>query len=164
MLCILNRYEISNRPHLFAGRATTIPTAGANEDVVLRLLAAEEPMPLEQLHMPPRNLKEFRELLKTPYGPILCAGPTGSGKTTTLHSALGALNSPELKIWTAEDPVEISQRGLRQVQVSPKIGFTFAAAMRAFVRADPDLIMVGEIRDRETAEVAIEASLTGPWC
>ena len=143
-------------------RMATIPTAGvANEDVVLRLLAAEEPMPLEQLRMTPRNLKEFRELLKKPYGLILCAGPTGSGKTTTLHSALGALNSPERKIWTAEDPVEISQRGLRQVQVSPKIGFTFAAAMRAFLRADPDVIMVGEIRDRETAEVAIEASLTG---
>jgi type II secretory ATPase GspE/PulE/Tfp pilus assembly ATPase PilB-like protein len=143
-------------------RVATIPTAGiANEDIVLRILAAEEPMPLHELRMTPRNLQEFRRLLANPHGLILCAGPTGSGKTTTLHSALGALNTPERKIWTAEDPVEITQRGLRQVQVNPKIGFDFAAAMRAFLRADPDVIMVGEIRDRETAETSIEASLTG---
>src|SRR5947207_1845780 len=104
---------------------------------------------------------EFRNLLEKPYGLILCVGPTGSGKTTTLHSALGAINTPDRKIWTAEDPVEITQPGLRQVQVNAKIDFTFAAAMRAFLRADPDIIMVGEIRDHETAEVAIEASLTG---
>ena len=143
-------------------RAATIPTAGAgNEDIVLRILAAEEPIPLDRLKMTPRNLREFRTLLDKPYGLILCVGPTGSGKTTTLHSALGAINTPDRKIWTAEDPVEISQPGLRQVQVNPKIGFNFAAAMRAFLRADPDVIMVGEIRDHETAEVAIEASLTG---
>ncbi|MPZ75810.1 MAG: general secretion pathway protein GspE [Deltaproteobacteria bacterium] len=143
-------------------RMATIPTAGlANEDVVLRILAAEEPMALDQLRMTSRNLKEFRALLEKPHGLILCAGPTGSGKTTTLHSALGAINTPARKIWTAEDPVEITQRGLRQVQVNAKIGFNFAAAMRAFLRADPDVIMVGEIRDRETAEVGIEASLTG---
>lgn len=143
-------------------RAATIPTSGAgNEDIVLRILAAEEPIPLDRLKMTPRNLREFRSLLDKPYGLILCVGPTGSGKTTTLHSALGAINTPDRKIWTAEDPVEISQPGLRQVQVNPKIGFNFAAAMRAFLRADPDVIMVGEIRDHETAEVAIEASLTG---
>ena len=143
-------------------RAATIPTSGpGNEDMVLRILAAEEPIPLDHLKMSPRNLREFRSLLDKPYGLILCVGPTGSGKTTTLHSALGAINTPDRKIWTAEDPVEITQPGLRQVQVNAKIGFNFAAAMRAFLRADPDVIMVGEIRDHETAEVAIEASLTG---
>jgi type II secretory ATPase GspE/PulE/Tfp pilus assembly ATPase PilB-like protein len=143
-------------------RVATIPTAGiGNEDVVLRILAAEEPMPLHELRMTPRNLQEFRKLLGKPHGLILCAGPTGAGKTTTLHSALSVINTPERKIWTAEDPVEITQRGLRQVQVNSKIGFNFATAMRAFLRADPDVIMVGEIRDSETAEVAIEASLTG---
>jgi type II secretory ATPase GspE/PulE/Tfp pilus assembly ATPase PilB-like protein len=92
---------------------------------------------------------------------FLCVGPTGSGKTTTLHSALGYINVPERKIWTAEDPVEITQPGLRQVQVNPKIDWTFAKALRAFLRADPDVIMVGEIRDEETATVAVESSLTG---
>jgi type II secretory ATPase GspE/PulE/Tfp pilus assembly ATPase PilB-like protein len=92
---------------------------------------------------------------------VLCVGPTGSGKTTTLHSALGHINTPVRKIWTAEDPVEITQAGLRQVQVNPKIDWTFAKALRAFLRADPDVIMVGEIRDSETAQTAIEASLTG---
>jgi type II secretory ATPase GspE/PulE/Tfp pilus assembly ATPase PilB-like protein len=143
-------------------RMATVPTAGiGNEDVVLRVLSAGEPMPLNQLRMSERNLRGFRELLAKPYGLILCVGPTGSGKTTTLHSALGAINMPDRKIWTAEDPVEITQRGLRQVQVNHKIGFNFAAAMRAFLRADPDIIMLGEIRDRETAEIGIEASLTG---
>jgi len=104
-------------------------------------------------------LLRFR--LHSLYGIILCVGPTGSGKTTTLHSALGYLNTPDRKIWTAEDPVEITQYGLRQVQVHPRISFDFAAAMRAFLRADPDVIMVGEIRDQETAEISIEASLTG---
>lgn len=143
-------------------RVATLPTAGTeNEDVVLRLLAASEPIPLDHLAMSERNLQAFIELLQKPYGLILCVGPTGSGKTTTLHSALQHINTPDRKIWTAEDPVEITQYGLRQVQVHPKIGFSFAAAMRAFLRADPDVIMVGEIRDRETAEIAIEASLTG---
>ncbi|MBI2358244.1 MAG: type II/IV secretion system protein, partial [Deltaproteobacteria bacterium] len=140
----------------------TLPTAGENnEDVVMRILAASEPLPLEKLAMSERNLREFRQLLDKPYGLILCVGPTGSGKTTTLHSALGYLNDAETKIWTAEDPVEITQYGLRQVQVQPRIGFDFAAAMRSFLRADPDVIMIGEMRDQETAEMAIEASLTG---
>ena len=142
-------------------RVATIPTAQGDEDVVMRLLAASEPLPLTALQMTERNLREVRRLLDEPYGLFLVVGPTGSGKTTTLHAALGAINTPDLKIWTAEDPVEITQYGLRQVQVQPRIGFTFAAAMRAFLRADPDVIMVGEMRDAETAHTAIEASLTG---
>jgi type II secretory ATPase GspE/PulE/Tfp pilus assembly ATPase PilB-like protein len=127
----------------------------------MRVLAAGEPIPLDKLNMSERDLREFKRLVKKPYGIFLCVGPTGSGKTTTLHSALGFINRPETKIWTAEDPVEITQYGLRQVQVQPKIGFDFAAAMRSFLRADPDVIMVGEMRDRETTEIGIEASLTG---
>jgi type II secretory ATPase GspE/PulE/Tfp pilus assembly ATPase PilB-like protein len=142
-------------------RVATIPTANGNEDVVMRILAASKPLPLEQMGFSERNLEGLKGVFKKPYGLILCVGPTGSGKTTTLHSCLGYINTPDMKIWTAEDPVEITQYGLRQVQVQPKIGFTFEAAMRAFLRADPDVIMVGEMRDRETAETGIEASLTG---
>ena len=142
-------------------RVATIPTAGYNEDVVMRILAASEPLPLDKMGFSDRNLKDLRDISQKPYGIILCVGPTGSGKTTTLHSVLGNINTPDIKIWTAEDPVEITQYGLRQVQVQPKIGFTFAAAMRAFLRADPDVIMVGEMRDKETADTGIEASLTG---
>jgi type II secretory ATPase GspE/PulE/Tfp pilus assembly ATPase PilB-like protein len=142
-------------------RVATIPTSGFNEDVVMRILAASEPIPIDKLNMSERNLREIKKVAEKPYGIIMCVGPTGSGKTTTLHSVLGYINTPERKIWTAEDPVEITQYGLRQVQVQAKIGFTFAAAMRAFLRADPDVIMVGEMRDKETAETGIEASLTG---
>jgi type II secretory ATPase GspE/PulE/Tfp pilus assembly ATPase PilB-like protein len=142
-------------------RVATIPTAGGNEDVVMRILAANEAMALDRLGMTERNFREFREVIGKPYGLVLVVGPTGSGKTTTLHSALGYINKPERKIWTAEDPVEITQYGLRQVQVQSKIGFTFAAALRAFLRADPDVIMIGEMRDEETAHAGIEASLTG---
>ena len=142
-------------------RVATLPTAGYNEDVVMRILAASEPLPLDKMGFSDRNLKELKAISEKPYGIILCVGPTGSGKTTTLHSVLGNINTPDIKIWTAEDPVEITQYGLRQVQVQPKIGFTFANAMRAFLRADPDVIMVGEMRDKETADTGIEASLTG---
>jgi len=142
-------------------RVATIPTVNGNEDVVMRILAASKPMPLDNMGLSARNLLDLKRVAAQPYGLILCVGPTGSGKTTTLHSVLGHLNTPDMKIWTAEDPVEITQPGLRQVQVQPKIGFTFAAAMRAFLRADPDVIMVGEMRDPETASTAVEASLTG---
>jgi len=142
-------------------RVATIPTAGGVEDVVLRLLASGEPIPLEKMGMRERDYKAFIDMITKPYGIVLVVGPTGSGKTTTLHAALKYINRPEVKIWTAEDPVEITQEGLRQVQVQPKIGFDFARAMRAFLRADPDVIMVGEMRDHETVATAIEASLTG---
>jgi type II secretory ATPase GspE/PulE/Tfp pilus assembly ATPase PilB-like protein len=142
-------------------RVATLPTQGGNEDVVMRVLASTEPMALDKLGMTERNDREIRAASEKPYGLILVVGPTGSGKTTTLHSVLAHINKPERKIWTAEDPVEITQYGLRQVQVQPKIGFTFAAAMRSFLRADPDVIMVGEMRDEETAATGIEASLTG---
>ncbi len=142
-------------------RVATIPTAGGVEDVVMRILAAGEPIPLDKMGLNERNYSVFTEMISKPYGIVLVVGPTGSGKTTTLHAALHYINKPETKIWTAEDPVEITQEGLRQVQVQSKIGFDFATAMRAFLRADPDVIMVGEMRDHETVATGIEASLTG---
>ncbi len=142
-------------------RVATIPTQGQMEDVVMRILAAGEPIPLSKMGFSEHNYENFIASVVKPYGLILVCGPTGSGKTTTLHSALAYINKTETKIWTAEDPVEITQKGLRQVQVKPKIGFNFAAAMRSFLRADPDVIMVGEMRDKETTHIGIEASLTG---
>jgi type II secretory ATPase GspE/PulE/Tfp pilus assembly ATPase PilB-like protein len=142
-------------------RVEVTPTAGEREDVVLRLLTSSTALPLEEMHFSPGNYKKLLEVIAKPYGILLVVGPTGSGKTTTLHSILGYVNQPEVKIWTAEDPVEITQHGLRQVQTHAKIGYTFAAAMRSFLRGDPDIIMVGEMRDAETAHTGLEASLTG---
>jgi type II secretory ATPase GspE/PulE/Tfp pilus assembly ATPase PilB-like protein/transcriptional regulator with GAF, ATPase, and Fis domain len=142
-------------------RVATCPTVGGNEDAVLRILAASKPLPLEVMSLSPRNLELIKEKVKKPYGLILTVGPTGSGKTTMLHSCLGYINTPNKKIWTAEDPVEITQKGLRQVQMHNKIGLDFSRAMRAFLRGDPDVIMVGEMRDTETASIGLEASLTG---
>ena len=142
-------------------RVATLPTQGGVEDVVMRILAKGTTMPLEEMGLLDRNYKGLIGISEKPYGLILCVGPTGSGKTTTLHAALHHINTPDKKIWTAEDPVEITQYGLRQVQVHPKIGLDFAAVTRAFLRADPDVIMVGEMRDFETARTGIEASLTG---
>jgi type II secretory ATPase GspE/PulE/Tfp pilus assembly ATPase PilB-like protein len=142
-------------------RVATIPTAGGVEDVVMRILAAGEPIPLDKLGVLPQNMERLKGCISKPYGLFFVCGPTGSGKTTTLHSVLGSLNTVDTKIWTAEDPVEITQRGLRQCQVNPKAGFTFATAMKSFLRADPDIIMVGEMRDKETTAIGIEASLTG---
>jgi len=142
-------------------RVATMPTSGGLEDVVVRILQAGEPTPFEELGLTLKNQQAFRSAIADPYGMILVVGPTGSGKTTTLHSAIAKINRPQIKIWTAEDPVEITQKGLRQVQVNPKIGFTFAHALRSFLRLDPDVIMVGEMRDEETANIAVEASLTG---
>ncbi|HEX5804195.1 MAG TPA: ATPase, T2SS/T4P/T4SS family [Azospira sp.] len=142
-------------------RVATIPTAGGVEDVVMRILAAGEPLPLEAMGFSPYNHDNLIKCISKPYGLFFVCGPTGSGKTTTLHSILGYLNKPDTKIWTAEDPVEITQKGLRQVQVNKKAGLDFATVMKAFLRADPDIIMVGEMRDPETTGIGIEASLTG---
>lgn len=145
----------------FELRVSTMPTAGRFEDVVLRILASSASYKIDEIGLNPRNLTVMQRIITRTYGLILCVGPTGSGKTTTLHAFLGHVNQPGVKIWTAEDPVEITQAGLRQVQVSPKIGLDFARIMRGFLRLDPDIIMIGEMRDRETAATAIEASLTG---
>ena len=142
-------------------RVATIPTVNGLEDVVMRVLAAANPVPIEELGFDPAALESIKRMISRPHGLFLVCGPTGSGKTTTLHSLLGFLNTPDTKIWTAEDPIEIAQPGLRQVQVNAKIGWTFAAALRSFMRADPDVIMVGEMRDAETTKIGVEASLTG---
>ena len=142
-------------------RVVTVPTQDGLEDVVMRLLTMGEPLPVSKLGLRASVLSAIRQLLEKPHGLILAVGPTGSGKTTTLHSLISVLNVPGIKIWTAENPVEITQPGLRQVQVNAKIGWDFATVMRAFLRADPDVIMVGEMRDQETANIAVEASLTG---
>jgi type II secretory ATPase GspE/PulE/Tfp pilus assembly ATPase PilB-like protein len=145
----------------FEMRVATLPTAGGFEDVVLRILASSGAMKVEEMGLSQRNVKVIKNIVSKPYGLILAVGPTGSGKTTTLHGLLGYINKPGVKIWTAEDPIEITQQGLRQVEVKPKIGLDFARIMRAFLRADPDVIMIGEMRDEETASIGIEASLTG---
>lgn len=142
-------------------RVATIPSSGGMEDVVMRILAAGEPIPLEKLGLTPVNKTRLEATVSKPYGLFYVCGPTGSGKTTTLHSILKFLNTPDTKIWTAEDPVEITQKGLRQVQINKKAGIDFALVMRAFLRADPDIIMVGESRDKETVSMGVEASLTG---
>lgn len=141
-------------------RVATIPSTGGVEDVVMRILAGGEPIPLDNLGVLPTNLTKLKATISKPYGLFFVCGPTGSGKTTTLHSVLGYLNTVDTKIWTAEDPVEITQKGLRQVQVNKKV-MDFATVMKAFLRADPDIIMVGEMRDAETTSIGIEASLTG---
>jgi type II secretory ATPase GspE/PulE/Tfp pilus assembly ATPase PilB-like protein len=153
-----SRYSAQHKLEL---RVATIPTHSGLEDVVMRLLSSSRPIALDKLGLTADNLSQLKSAISRPYGLVLCVGPTGSGKTTTLHSALAEINQPHRKIWTAEDPIEITQTGLRQVQVNPKIDWTFAKALRAFLRADPDVIMVGEIRDEETAAIAVEASLTG---
>ena len=142
-------------------RVATIPSQGGVEDVVMRILASGEPLPLEKMGFSARNNELIKSTVSKPYGLFFVCGPTGSGKTTTLHSILKFINTPETKIWTAEDPVEITQKGLRQVQINKKAGLDFPTIMRAFLRADPDVIMVGEMRDKETVSIGIEASLTG---
>jgi type II secretory ATPase GspE/PulE/Tfp pilus assembly ATPase PilB-like protein len=142
-------------------RVATIPTAGGVEDIVMRILNSGEPIPLEKMGFTEKNLSQLKSVVSKPYGLFFVCGPTGSGKTTTLHSVLKFLNTPDTKIWTAEDPVEITQKGLRQVQVNKKAGLDFSVVMKAFLRADPDIIMVGEMRDKETTGTGIEASLTG---
>jgi type II secretory ATPase GspE/PulE/Tfp pilus assembly ATPase PilB-like protein len=155
------KIKLPDRNQVVEYRMATIPTIENQEDVVLRVLASGKPLPLDKLGLLPNNKRAFEAMIHKPYGLILVVGPTGSGKTTTLHSAVSYINTSERKIWTAEDPVEITQEGLRQVQVQPKIGLTFAAVLRSFLRADPDVIMIGEMRDKETAHIGVEASLTG---
>ena len=145
----------------FELRLSTMPTTGRFEDAVLRILTRTSSMKIDEIGLNERNLTVLRKLISRPYGMILCVGPTGSGKTTTLHAILGHVNVPGVKIWTAEDPVEITQGGLRQVQIRPKIGLDFARVMRGFLRLDPDIIMIGEMRDKETATIALQAALTG---
>ena len=142
-------------------RVVTIPTAAGLEDVVLRILAAPRALSLEQLALTPRALDHLKAMAARSYGLLFVCGPTGSGKTTTLHSLLSHINTPDRKIWTVEDPVEITQDGLCQVQVNPKLGLSFPEVLKSFLRADPDVIMVGETRDSETARTVTAASLTG---
>jgi type II secretory ATPase GspE/PulE/Tfp pilus assembly ATPase PilB-like protein/putative methionine-R-sulfoxide reductase with GAF domain len=148
------RYDIELRVNI-------CPTVGGNEDVVMRILADSKPLPLEKMGMMPYTYEPLTKASEAPYGMILCVGPTGSGKTTTLHSTVAHINTPARKILTAENPVEITQDGLRQVQIRPEVGLTFKSALRAFLRQDPDVIMVGEMRDYETCSIAVEAALTG---
>ncbi len=150
--------KMSGRP--LELRVATLPTVNG-ESAVMRVLAAGEPLPFEKLNLTARNEESAQRMLAHPHGIILVVGPTGSGKTTTLHAWLGFINKPDRKILTAEDPVEITQPGLQQVQVHSRIGLTFATALRAFLRCDPDVILIGEMRDHETAHSGIEASLTG---
>lgn len=142
-------------------RVNTLPTL-FGEKVVMRILdSSNAALGIEKLGFDPRQQKDFMRALQKPDGMILVTGPTGSGKTVTLYTGLGMLNTPEKNISTAEDPAEINMPGVNQVNVNPKVGLTFAEALRAFLRQDPDIIMVGEIRDLETAEIAIKAAQTG---
>jgi len=142
-------------------RVSTFPTV-YGENVVMRLLDASSVlMGIDELGFEAEDLLKFKQLLQSPYGIILVTGPTGSGKTTTLYSALNLLNSPKKNILTVEDPVEYHVFGIRQSQINPKAGLTFASGLRSILRQDPDIIMVGEIRDLETAEIAVQAALTG---
>lgn len=142
-------------------RVSTIPTI-YGEKVVMRILdKSAVPLDLKKLGMDERSLKCFEETINLPYGLLLVTGPTGSGKTTTLYSALTRINRPDINIMTIENPVEFDFKGINQVAIKEKIGLTFAHALRSFLRQDPDVIMVGEIRDKETADIAIRASLTG---
>jgi general secretion pathway protein E len=155
------RIEIKIADRLIDIRVSVIPTA-FGERVVLRLLdKSTNILMLSDLGMHDERIKLLGRLIKSPYGIILVTGPTGSGKTTTLYAALSTINQPEINIITIEDPIEYQMDGVGQIQVNPKIDLTFAAGLRSIVRQDPDVILIGEIRDRETAEIAIQSSLTG---
>ncbi|MGC1301590.1 MAG: ATPase, T2SS/T4P/T4SS family, partial [Caulobacteraceae bacterium] len=155
------RMRLAVRGHEIDLRVATSPTIHG-ESVVLRLLDRSNlSLDFDALGFAPDMLPQFIEILNQPHGIVLVTGPTGSGKTTTLYTALSALNTPERKILTVEDPIEYRLAGIGQTQVNPQIGLTFAAALRSFLRQDPDVMMVGEIRDLETAQVAVQAALTG---
>ena len=155
------RFRLKVQGHDIDFRVSTLPTL-LGESMVIRILDREKViLDLNRLGFPPRELKQFDELIHKPYGMLLVTGPTGSGKTTTLYGALEIINSPDKKIITIEDPVEYRLAGVTQMQVKSGIGLTFARALRHIVRQDPDVVLVGEIRDRETAEIAVHAALTG---
>ena len=155
------RFRLKVQGHHIDFRVSTLPTL-MGESMVIRILDQEKViLNLHGLGFPPRELQLFDELIHKPYGMILVTGPTGSGKTTTLYAALERINSSEKKIITIEDPVEYRLSGVTQMQVKPTIGLTFARGLRHIVRQDPDVVLVGEIRDRETAEIAVHAALTG---
>jgi general secretion pathway protein E len=155
------RFRLKVQGHDIDFRVSTLPTL-MGESMVIRILDREKViLDLHGLGFPPRELQLFDQLIHKPYGMVLVTGPTGSGKTTTLYAALERINSPEKKIITIEDPVEYRLSGVTQMQVKPAIGLTFARGLRHIVRQDPDVVLVGEIRDRETAEIAIHAALTG---
>jgi type IV pilus assembly protein PilB len=142
-------------------RVSTAPL-NHGEGVVMRILDKQKTtLPLPALGFSDENLKRYREVIRQPYGMILHCGPTGSGKSMTLYSALNEINTPDIVVRTAEDPIEYTLPGLNQMQMNRQIGLTFASALRAFLRQDPDIILVGEIRDKETANIAVEAALTG---
>ncbi|HMQ03120.1 MAG TPA: type IV-A pilus assembly ATPase PilB [Pyrinomonadaceae bacterium] len=155
------KVKIDDRSRELDFRVSTLPTL-FGEKVVLRLLDKEKLMlDMSKLGFEPESLDKFQRAIANPYGMVLVTGPTGSGKTNTLYSALQSLNTPETNIMTAEDPVEFNLQGINQVQMKEQIGLNFAAALRSFLRQDPNIILVGEIRDFETAEIAIKAALTG---
>jgi len=153
-----SRYSPSHHLEL---RVATIPTVNGAEDVVMRLLSSAKPLKLSELNLTPSNEQALAEVVERPYGMVLVTGPTGSGKTVSLYTCLNVINKPGINISTAEDPAEINLPGVNQVNVNDKAGLTFAAALKSFLRQDPDVIMVGEIRDLETADIAIKAAQTG---
>ncbi|MFA5359405.1 MAG: GspE/PulE family protein [Patescibacteria group bacterium] len=155
------RFKISSKEYNVSFRVSIIPTFDG-EKIVMRLLSEKaQVLTLEQLGLQPSALESVKRNISKPHGMILVTGPTGSGKTTTLYTVLNILNTPEVNIMTIEDPIEYRMPRVNQSQVNPKIGYTFAAGLRAFLRQDPNIIMVGEIRDQETAEIAIHAAMTG---
>ena len=155
------RVRLDNRSRELDFRVSTLPTI-FGEKIVLRLLDKENlRLDMTQLGFEPASLDKFKRNISKPYGMVLVTGPTGSGKTSTLYSALQSLNTPETNIMTAEDPVEFNLPGINQVQMKESIGLNFAAALRSFLRQDPNIILVGEIRDFETAEIGVKAALTG---
>jgi type IV pilus assembly protein PilB len=155
------RMSVSHGGRKIDLRVATLPTV-YGEKVVMRILDNNSSsMDLSNLHLLERNFKTFEKSYRKPYGMILVTGPTGSGKSTTLYTTLHAVARPEINVITVEDPVEYRMKGINQVQVNPKAGLTFASALRSILRSDPDVVLLGEIRDHETAQIAIEASLTG---
>jgi type IV pilus assembly protein PilB len=155
------RLRVEDRSRDLDLRVSTVPTLFGEKTVMRLLDKAKLQLDMTNLGFEPESLRRFKEAIEKPYGIVLVTGPTGSGKTNTLYSAIAALNEPSVNIMTAEDPIEFNLAGINQVQMKDAIGLTFAAALRSFLRQDPDIILVGEIRDFETAEISVKAALTG---